>query len=281
MALTASQVVNITDSLAKGCDDFNTMFIANTASNSPTYSNLIAGISGTGATQTTGRILNLLDINSEVLMLPCIQGVATSVAAYIASIRSLAGYYQLLYPILNALDLSLPGGLNTFLTVNNIQVNAYIANAWNNFCSIAVASSYRTTTPIPIATANYFPYTSVDDLWDITCSGAMTFSTNQAGTNISTAVAGGGAGQFCIYKVNTGNAAGGATFFITYINSAGITSQASYTTSSGTPAASGSLANGYTISGAIGISIVSITGYSMTAGERYRLGIRLTRSPSY
>lgn len=281
MALTATQVQNLCDSLAKGCDDFNSAFILNTASNSPTYSSILSGVTGTGTSQTTGRILNFLDLSSEALLLPAMQSVNTAITAYFASIRSLAGYYQLLYPVLNALDLALPNGLNAFLTTNSIQISAYVASAFNNFCAVAVSGGYRSSAPTSIAVANYFPYAAVDDLWDITCSGATSFSVNQVGSNTSTAVAGNGIGQIYIYKVNSGNAAGGAVFLISYINSSGGTSQATYTTSAGTPAASGSLSSGYVISGCIGSAIVGISGSSMTNLEQYRFGIKLVRSPAY
>jgi hypothetical protein len=281
MALTALQVQQYTDSLAKGCDDFNSAFLLNTAVNTPLYSTIIAGIGGTGVSQTLGRTLNWLDLASEVAMLGKTQATANAVAAYISSIRSLAGYYQQLYGALNALDLLLVGGLNTFLTANSLQINGYVANAFNNFATTAVSGGLRQVSPIQIATANYFPYAAVDDLWDIMCSSASGFSTNAVGSNPSTSVAGGGIAQLFIYKVNPSNAVGGATLIISYTNASGSTSQATYNTSAGTPSASGSLATGFTIVGAIGSAVIGITGSGMTSGEQYRIGARLVRSPSY
>lgn len=283
MALTTTQITQITDSLAKGCDDFNTAFILNTNTNTPLYSTIVTGVSGTGASQTLGRVLNFLELASEVNMLGKMQAVAATVTSYIASIRSLAGYYQTLYPVLDALDLSISGGLNAFLTTNSLQVSAHVATAFNNYQNVAVAAGFRSAGNIPtaIAVPNYFPYAVVDDMWDMTASGATTFSANLVGANTSTAVSGGGSAQLYIYKVNAGNAAGGATFTITYTNALGGSSQATYSTVSGTPTASGSLAAGFSISGAIVQAVTAVTATGMTSGEQYRLGCKLLRSPAY
>lgn len=278
MALTTTQVRDFTDSIAKACDDFNQNFIVATATPA---SNIITGVGGTGVSQTVGRAMNWLDIGSEVNVLADIQAAASSVTAYLTSIRSLSGFYQRYFPVLDALDLSLTGGLNAFLTTNSIQINAYVANAFNNYQAVAVSGGFRGTAPPAIITANYFPYAAVDDIWDLTCSGATTFSTNAAGANPNTSVAGGGVGQIYIYKVNAGNAAGGAALVIQYIKGDGTTGTVTYNTSSGTPTASGSLAAGFTVTGAIGSSIVSVSGTGMTNAEQYRLGIKLVRSPAY
>jgi len=280
MALTSTQLREFTDSLAQACSDFHTNFVTATATPATTINTVI---SGTGVSQTAGRVLNFLDLASEANMLDDMQTVSSNIAAYLTSIRSLSGFYQKLYPVLDALDLSLSGGLNAFLTAAPLQINAHVATAFNNYQLVAVGGGFRSSanTPIAIALANYFPYAAVDDLWEFTSSAATTFSSNAFGANANTDVAGSGVGQLYIYKVNAGNAAGGATFTITYINAAGASVQTTYNTASGTPVASGSLSAGYAVGSAVGKSIVSVTGSGMTAGEQFRLGIKLTRSPAY
>src|SRR5438445_6009305 len=131
MALTSTQIQQFTDSIAKSCDDFNNAFILNTANNTPTYSTIVAGVGGTGTSQTLGRVLNWLDVTSEVTILSTMQAAANNVSAYIASIRSLSGYYQQFYPVLNTLDLAIAGGLNAFLTSSSLQISAYVASIFN------------------------------------------------------------------------------------------------------------------------------------------------------
>jgi hypothetical protein len=279
MALSGAQVTAFTDSLAKACDSFNTNFVSGTlgAANA-----IIAGVGGTGVSQTTGRVLNWLDLVSEVDVIDDMQAVATSITTYLTSIRSLNTFYQRFFPVLNDLDLAL-GGLNAFLTTNTLQISAYIANAFANFQAIAVSGGFRSSAAVPaiIVPANYFPYAAVDNLWNITCSGATTFSTNVVGSSPSTSVAGGGVGQLYIYKNNSGNATGGAALVIQYIKGDGTTGTVTYNTTSGTPTGSGSLAAGFAITGAIGSSIVSVSGSGMTNLEQYTIGCQLVRSPSY
>jgi hypothetical protein len=278
MALTPTQVTQFTDSIAKACDDFNTNFVSGTLSAANT---IIAGVGGSGASQTIGRVINFLDLGSEVNMLADMQTAASSVSAYLTSIRSLSGFYQRFFSVLDALDLSLPGGLNAFLTANTIQISAYVAQAFNNYQIVSVSGGFRSVAPPAIVAANYFPYAAVDDIWDLTCSGAATFSVNAAGANPNTSVSGGGVGQIYIYKVNAGNAVGGAALIIQYIKPDGTTGTVTYNTSSGTPTGSGSLAAGFAVTGAIGSSIVSVSGSGMTNAEQYRLGIKLLRAPAY
>ena len=278
MALTSTQVRDFCDSIAKACDDFNTNFVSGTLSATNTIN---TGVSGTGSSQTTGRVINWLDLGSEVNMLGDMQAAASSVAAYLTSIRSLAGFYQRYYSVLDALDSSLSGGLNAFLTANALQINGYVANAFNNYQAVAVSGGFRQTAPAALVAANYFPYAAIDDMWNFTSSGASTFSSNAVGSNVNTSVSGGGTAQFYIYKVNAGNAAGGATLTVQYVKADGTTGTATYNTVSGTPAASGSLATGYAITGAIGSSIVSVNGSGMTSGEQYRIGQKLVRAPAY
>jgi hypothetical protein len=280
MALTTTQVTAFCDSVAKVLADYNTAFVTNTGTNSPTATTITNGISGTGSTATLGRCLNWLDAASEESVLTKMQNTANSFVSYIGSIRAMTIPYQQFYSVLDAFD-SLLSGLNAYLTTNSLQVNAYFAAAFNAYVSASVAGGYRQTAPAAIATANYFPYAAIDDMWDITCSGATTFSTNQAGTNASSSVSGGGVAQFYIYKVNATNASGGATFTITYTGTDGASHQATYSTTSGTPTASGSLAAGYAISGAIGSAITAVTGAGMTSAEQYRIGQQLVRSVAY
>lgn len=278
MALTATQVQNLCDSIAKACDDFNSNFIIGTLTPA---NNIVTGVGGTGASQTTGRVLNFLDLGSEVNMLADMQTAANSVSAYLTSVRSLSGFYQRFFSLLDALDLSLSGGLNAFLTTNTLQISAYVAQAFNNYQAVAVSGGFRSVAPAAIVAANYFPYAAVDNLWNLTCSGATTFSTNAVGANPNTSVAGGGVGQLYIYKNNAGNAVGGAALIIQYIKGDGTTGSVTYNTSSGTPTGSGSLASGFALTGAIGSSIVSVSGSGMTNAEQYTIGVKLVRSPAY
>ena len=283
MALTTSQVTALTDSIAKAATDFNTNFITGTATATTTINN---GVGGTGATSATlGRVLayaGVPDLPDELSFLPRANTTAASVAAYLTGLRTLNTFFLQYLPLLDVLDTA-QSGLNAFLTTNTLSVNAMMANAFNYYCTNAVTLGYRTaaTVPTPISVANFFPYAAIDDMWDLTCSGATTFSTNVVGANATTSVAGGGIAQLYIYKVNAGNAAGGAQFTVTYTTASGGTATATYTTSSGTPAASGSLASAYAISGAIGQGITAVTGTGMTSGEQYRFGMQLTRTANY
>lgn len=283
MALTTSQTTAITDSIAKAISDYNANFVSGTSSPA---SAINAGVGGTGATSAiVGRVLayaSVPDLVDELLLLPKANLVAGNVAAFLSGIRSLPSFYLQFYPLLDALDTA-QGGLNAFLTTNTLQVSAYFAAAFNAFAVNAVTLNYRSPAFIPtqLAVANYFPYAVIDDMWDFTCSGATTFSSNAVGANVSSAVSGGGVAQFYLYKVNASNAVGGATFTISYVNASGNTVTATYTTSSGTPTASGSLAAGFSISGAIGSAITGVTGTGMTSGEQYTIGAKLIRAAAY
>jgi hypothetical protein len=278
--MTATQVQQVTDSIAQTISDFNTAFVSNTAANAPTANTILAGFTGTGASNTLGRILGLGDLNAELSMLSPANKAAGNITSYIGSLRSISAFYQQLFPLLDALD-SATGGLNAFLTSNAIQVNGWFAKAFTAYQALAVALGYRSSAPTALSAANYFPYTSVDNMWAFTAATATTFSSNAVSSNPTTAVSGGGVGPLVIYKSNASNAIGGATFTITYITAAGTSTNATYSTVSGTPAASGTLATGYTVSGAIGSAITAVTGTGMTAGESYILGIKTVRTPSY
>lgn len=283
MALTTSQVTAITDSISKAITDFNTNFVTGTSTATTTINN---GVGGTGATSALlGRVLayaSVPDLPDELAFLPKANTVAASAAAYLTGIRSLNSFYLQFLPLLDALDTA-QSGLNAFLTTNTLSVNAFFAAAFNYYATNAVTLQYRTSANVPtaISTANYFPNAAIDDMWDITCSGATTFSANAVGSNASSAVSGGGVAQLYIYKVNASAAFGGAQFTVTYTNAAGNAATATYNTTSGTPAASGSLASGYAITNAIGQAITAITGSGMTTGEQYRFGMQLTRTPAY
>lgn len=283
MALNSTQVQQLADSISQAIGDFNSAFITNTASNTPLYSTIVSGVSGTGGSATAGRVLGLNDYASELLLLKPMNTAATNVTSYITGVRTPSAFYAQFYPILDALDTA-TAGLNAFLTTNTLQVNANFAEAFNAYQPLAVSLGYRTSSNIPvaIAVANYFPYAIVDDLWDITSSGATTFSTNAVGTSVSTAATGGGVGQIYIYKVNATNAAGGATFTITYTKADGTSTTATYSTVSGTPTASGTLASGsQTVTNLIGQAITGVTGSGMTSGEQYRFGMKLVRASAY
>lgn len=282
MALTTTQVTNICDSVAKGIDDYTTAFITNTASNAPLYSTIVNSTAGTSSTNTVGRVLNFLDNVSEQTLLTKVNALAANVTAYITSVRSIANYNLNLYTFFDALDATL-GGLNTYLTTNSLQVKASFANAFNTYTTNAVSLAFRGNTNLPtaIAVANFFPDVAIDTMWGFTASGATTFSANAVGANASTAAFGGGTAQFYIYKNNASNAVGGAAFTIQYTNAAGNTANATYNTASGTPTASGSLAGGFSISGAIGSAIVGVTGTGMTSGEQYTIGLKLIRASAY
>jgi hypothetical protein len=281
MALSNAQVTQILDSIAKVLTDFNTSFITNTGTNAPTASTITTGISGTGASQTLGRVINWLDASSEENMLVKMQNTANGFVSYINAIRSLPPVYQQFYSILDALDATLVG-LNAFLTAQSIQINALVAAAFNAYVAASVSGAFRSIAPPVISPANFFPYALLDDMWDFTCSGATTFSTNAVGpTNTSTALAGGGVAQFYLYKVNAVNAVGGAAISVTYLDGAGVAHTVVYNTTSGVPLASGSLAAGYAIPGAIGTAITAVTGTGMTSAEQYRIGQQLVRAASY
>lgn len=282
MALNTTQVTQLCDSVAKGIDDYTTAFITNTGTNSPIYSTITAGVSGTGGSATVGRVLNFLDNASEQILIKPVNTAAANVTAYITSVRAIAGFYAQYYTLLDAIDTTV-GGLNAYLTTNSIQVKACFANAFNAYQAVAVPLGLRTSTnaPIAIATANFFPDAAIDTMWGFTSSGATTFSANAVGANANTSVSGGGVGQFYIYKNNASNAIGGATFTIQYTNAAGSTASTTYNTTSGTPTASGSLSSGFAITGAIGSAIVSVTGSGMTSGEQYTIGMKLVRASAY
>lgn len=279
MALTTVQVTALADSIAKGVDDFNTNYITGTASARTSINN---GVGGTGASATLGRVLayaSVPDLPDELAMLPKANSTAANVAAYMAGVSTLTSIYQQYLPLLDALDTAV-GGLNAYLTTNTLVVNAFFANAFNYYCTNAIGLGYRTsaTAPTPIATANFFPYAIVDDIWDITTSGATTFSVNIVGANASTSVAGGGVAQIYIYKVNVNPGTTGS-LVITYTNAAGASANVTYPYS--TLAGSGSLASGTLVTGLVGSAITAITGSGMTSGEQYRFGIKLVRADAY
>jgi hypothetical protein len=283
MALNSSQVTAITDSVSQALSDFNTCFIANTGTSTPSSTTIINGVSGTTTSNTLGRVLNYLDIVPELNMLTAANTMATNVTAYIGGLQAISGFYPQFYPIFDKLDSTLTGGLNAFLTANTIQVNARFAAAFNYWAAIATAVTPGRTSanaPIAIATANYFPYAATDSLWTFTCGAGTTMSASAVGTNASTTVNGGGVGQMYLYKSNSSNAVGGATFTVTYTTAAGTSTTATYTTTSGVPLASGSLAAGYSITGAIGSAVTGVTGTGMTSGEQYTIGMKLVRALS-
>jgi hypothetical protein len=282
MALTTTQVTQICDSVAKGIDDYTTAFITNTNTNAPLYTTIVNSTSGTNTTNTVGRVLNFLDNVSEQILLSKVNNLASNVTAYIASVRTISNYNLNLYSFFDALD-SVLGGLNAYLTSNSLQVKACFANAFNAYVTNAIGLGYRNSSnaPTSIATANFFPDAAIDTMWGFTANGATTFSANAVGSNTNTTGFGGGVAQFYIYKNNAGNAAGGAAFTVGYTNGAGSAATATYNTSSGTPTASGSLASGFTITGAIGSAITSITGTGMTSGEQYTIGQKLIRASAY
>lgn len=282
MALTTTETTAICDSVGKALLDYNTNMVTGL---STAATNINAGVSGTGASATVGRVLAYAavpDLTDELTLLPQVNKVAANVAAYITGVRSLNSFYQQYFPLLDALDAA-QSGLNAFLTANALTVSSLFANAFNLYVSQATLLGYRTsaTVPVAIAVANFFPYAAVDTLWGITCSGATTFSSNAVGANPSTAVAGGGVGQIYIYKVNATNAVGGATFTVTYTNASGVPATATYSTVSGTPTASGSLSAGFAVTGAIGSAITAVSGTGMTSAEQYAFGIQLVRAVAY
>lgn len=280
MALTTTQVQNFLDSISKVLTDYAASFITNTGSNSPTASTITNGISGTGASNTLGRVINWVDAPSEESILNKMQSASNSFVSYINSIRSMTVPYQQFYGVLDALD-SLLGGLNSYLTTNSLQVNAYVAAAFNAYVAASVSGGFRQSAPAAIGAANYFPYAAIDNMWSFTASGATTFSSNAVGANADTSGSGGGSAQFAIYKSNAGNATGGATLTISYLDGNGVVQQATYNTTSGVPVGSGSLAAGYAITGAKGTKITGVTGTGMTSGESYVIGAPLTRSAAY
>lgn len=282
MAITTSQVTQISDSVAQALSDFNTCFVANTAVSSPSSATIINGVSGTTVTNTLGRILNFLDLPSELNMLTAGNTMANNVTAYTTGLQSNTGFYAQFNTIFDKLDTT-TAGLNAYLTANSLQVNAWFALAFNNWCTNAVAVTPGRTSanaPIALSAANFFPYSATDTMWNVTCGTGTSMTISAVGTNATTGVNGGGVGQIYIYKVNATNAIGGATFTITYTNGAGSPATATYTTSSGVPLASGSLAAGYSVSTGIGSAITAVTGTGMTNAEQYRFGIKVVRALS-
>lgn len=281
MAYTTTSILSLCDSISQLFSDFNADFVIGTATGNPSSSTMIAGISGGGATNTYGRILNSVDSLTELGLLTPTYAWTVQVAAYLTGLQNPNGLYQQCFGIFDKLDTTV-GGLSTYLSVNSLQVNGYFAKAFNLFCSVAVQLGIRTSAniPTPIASGNYFPSSNVDSLWTFTTGAGTAMTASAVGTNANTSVAGGGVGQVVIYKSNVGAAAGIATLSITYKNAAGTNSVATYTTAVGTPAASGSLATGYIVSGAIGSQIVSVSGTGMTSGEQYTLGVRQIRALS-
>jgi hypothetical protein len=281
MALSTTQTTAITDSIGKALLDYNTSFVTGT---STARTNINNGVGGTGATATVGRVLAYAavpDLSDELSLLPKANTIASNVSAYLSGIANLNSAYNQFLPLLDSLDTA-QAGLNAFLTTNTLQVDALFTAAFNYYVTNAATLGYRTAAnlPIAIATANYFPYATTDDLWDITFSGATTFSTNAVGTSVSTAATGGGVGTIYIYKVNASNAIGGAAITVTYTNAAGNGATVVYNTTSGTPAASGSLATGYTL-GVAGQAITVVTATGGTSAEQYRFGIKLVRAVGY
>lgn len=282
MALTTSQVQQVTDSLAQVISDFNTNFVSGTSSGNTT---ITTGVSGVGGSAFLGRNLALNDLLPEIALLSQANVASSNIVAYMAGIRSLAGFYPQLYPYLDKLDATVlyngSTGLNNFLTGNSIQVNAYFAAAFNAYQAVAVAQQYRTSASAPtaLAVANYFPYAATDNMWSFTTSGATTFSANAVGANATSTVNGGGVAQFYLYKSNAGSATGTSTISVTYTNAAG--SPATVTVATTGMTGSATLSTGTIITGAIGSAITAVTGTGMTSGEAYTIGLKLVRAAGY
>lgn len=283
MALTNAQVTALADSIAKGISDYNSNFI--TGLSAPVAA-INAGVGGQGANATLGRVMayaSVPDLADELAMLSPANQVASNVSAWISGVQNLNSFYLQYFPLLNALDTQL-GGLNAFLVAQSLQVNAFFANAFNYFVSLASPLGLRNAPnnlPTKLSPAVFFPYAAIDNMWSFTSSGATTFSANAVGANADTSASGGGVAQFFLYKSNAGAATGGATFTVSFTKADGSTGTATYTTSAGTPAASGSLAAGYAITNAIGKAITGVTGSGMAAGESYIIGQQLVRAPAY
>ena len=283
MALNSSQVTGLTDSVSQALSDFNTCFVANTGTSTPSSTTIINGVSGTTTSNTLGRILNYVDIVPELNMLTAANTMATNVTAYVGGLQAISGFYPQFYPLFDKLDSTLTSGLNAFLTANSIQVNARFAIAFNYWASIATSVTPGRTSsnaPVAITTANFFPYAATDSLWTFTCGTGASMTLSAVGTNTSTTVNGGGVGQMYLYKANATNAIGGATLTVTYTTATGSSTTATYTTTSGVPLASGSLAAGYSITTAIGSAVTGVTGTGMTSGEQYVIGMKLVRALS-
>ncbi len=282
MALTTGQTTALTDSIGKALLDYRTNFVSGT---STARTNINNGVGGTGGSATVGRVLGYAatpDLSDELSLLPKVNTTASNVAAFLSGIANMNSVYNQYLPLLDALD-SAQGGLNAYLSTNTLQTDALFAAAFNYYATNAASLGLRTSANLPaaIATGNFFPYAVLDDMWDITFSGATTFSVNAVGgTNTSTALAGGGVGTLYIYKVNSSNAVGSAAITITYTLASGSTTTVVYNTTSGVPLASGSLAAGYSL-GVAGQSITAVTATGGTSGEQYSFGIKLVRAVGY
>lgn len=272
--LTTIQVQALTDSVSQAIADFQTV-MSGTTSGSPNMNTVINGVSGTGATNTVGRVLALNDLTSELSLLSPVSNVSSSVTAYLNGLRSNSAFYIQFFPFFDKLD-QLVSGLNAYLTTNTMQVSGYFAASFNYWVStLTQLSGTRTSFPVAISQANYYPISAVDGMYTFTTGTGAAMTSGAAG--VATSSVGGGVGQCYIYKSNAGNAAGGATFTITFTTPAGGSSTATYATVSGTPSASGTLAAGFTITGCIGSAITNVTGVGMTSGEQYAIGMRLVR----
>lgn len=279
MALTTTQVQNISDSVANGISAFNTNFLTGT---SAAVTAMNSGIGGTGASATLGRILALAavpDLPDTLALLTKTNTVVSNVAAYLSGVTALNSFYLQYFPLLDAMDTQ-QSGLNAFLTTNALQVNAFFALAFNYYQTLAVNQNYRTTANIPvqIATANFFPYAVVDPMltWTVTAATTLTPTPGSASST-----QGGGIATIYIYKSNATAAIGGATFTITYTNAAGGSQTVQYTTAAGVPIASGSIGTNSVSLGVQASAVTAVTVTGGTASEAYGVGAKLVRTPGY
>jgi len=277
MALTTGQVTAFADSVAQAVSDYNTNFV--TAPGTTTgVTTINSGFGGTGASNTLGRVLNWLDNTSEKAMISVTNTSVANVAAFLNSAIAFNPYYLQFFPVLDAFD-NLLGGLNTYLTTNVLTVNALFANCFNYYQTLAVSMGFRTSATVPtaIAIANFFPYAIVDPelTWSVTGATALTPTAGSA-----TSTKGGGIAPLYIYKVNAVAPAGGAVFTITYTTAAGTSANVQFTTTTGSPGASTTVATGVALNvSAQAVTAVTVTGG--TSGENYGVGARLVRASAY
>jgi hypothetical protein len=284
-APTNSVLLAITDSIAKAITDFAALAATATTS----ASSINSGISGTGASNTLGRVLALaatpsFDPVSEQALIVPVNSSVTNVTAYHTGITALNAYYQQFLPFLNAFDNYInanitTGGVNAWLTANALQVNAYFAAAHNYLATNAIGLGLRTSATVPTALsiANYFPFANVNPMFTLACTGA-TAATQTVGSATSTQ--GGGVANVVVWKSNAGVGAGGATLTITYVNAAGVSTVLN-SFSLGSLSASGSISSGSVSVGISAQSITSITGTGMTNAETYVFGEVPLRTAAY
>lgn len=174
-------------------------------------------------------------------------------------------------------------GLANFLANNNLMIDQYTADVFNQFVSSVISAAYirslSNTTPAAIAAANIFTHSNVNDLYHWTASGASS-GTLVAGTGSLAANTGGsavpGGGTLECYA---GNGIGNSAYTITVTYTRLYDGSSQTLTFSVTANATSNTV--FTPSGTVqasAVTAVAVTTGNATSGDILRFRVKPVRS---